>query len=160
VTPRSNALRFVRRSWDTLVVGAAILACLVVAASLSRPAAWIPRAVLVITLALVTIQLAIEYREIGPETNPWRTGRLPPLRRGGPLVVVGWVLGLMLAVVLLGTVAGSAAFCACYLRAHARETWRSSAGMGFVLGACVWLVFSKLLQADLQPGWLWQQLVG
>jgi uncharacterized membrane protein YtjA (UPF0391 family) len=143
-----------------LLVCVALVACLWAAAPLSRVAAWIPRVVSVITLALVVVQLAVEYREIGPATDPWRRDSLPRLRRGGPLVVIGWVCGLMLAVVLLGTVAGSATFCTCYLRVHARESWRASAGVGIVLGACVWLVFAWLLAADLHAGWLWRRLVG
>ena len=160
MTGASRALRFVRRSWDTLAIFGGVLACLWAAAPLGRVAGWIPRGVLWITLTLVAAQLVIEYREIGPETDPWRRDKLPPLRRGGPMVVVGWVLGLMAAVTMFGTVAGSASFCAAYLRVHARETWRASVGTGVVLAACVWLVFGWLLQAELHAGWLWRTLAG
>lgn len=154
----SRALRFVRRSWDTIVVAIVVATWLAASRDLGRVAAWIPRIVLGITLALVAVQLVLEFREIRPDTDPWTRDRLPPLRRGGPLVVVLWILALMIATLVFGTAPGSAVFCAAYLRWHAGERWVTSTAVGAALGTIVWLIFDRLLGAALYPGWAWRWL--
>ncbi len=57
MTPRATPLRFLRRSWDTVVVALAVATLLAMSISLSRIAGWIPRLVLAITFALVVLQL-------------------------------------------------------------------------------------------------------
>lgn len=156
MTRRSLPVRFLRRSWDTVLVAVSVTACLVASWPLSNVAAWIPRIVLAIVFALVVAQLVIEFRELGPASDGQAQARLPPIRPTGPVVVVLWIAALMLAVLLFGTVAGSTLFCAAYLRWHAREPWRTSCGVAVALGISVQLIFSLLLRAQLHPGWLWQ----
>ncbi len=151
---QSRPLRFLRRSWDTVALALVVTGALAASLPLSRIAGAIPRAVLLVTLALVSIQLTIEFREVGPAGTEPKQSRLPPMRPTGPLVVALWVAGLMLAVLAFGTIVGSALFCATYLRIHARESWPSSAAVALTLAVVVYLVFAVLLRAQLHQGWL------
>jgi hypothetical protein len=156
---RSRPLRFLRRSWDTVTLSLLVSGWLVASLGLSQVAAWIPRMVLLITLGLLIVQLAVEFREVGPENDELRPPGLPPLRPTGPVVVVTWIAGLMFAVLLLGTVPGSMAFGLAYLRLHARESWLTSGAVALLLGASVQLIFGVLLRAQLHSGWLLNLLV-
>ncbi len=154
MTTRSRTLRFLRRSWDTIAVGLLVSGSLAASLGLSHVAAWIPRMVLMITLALIIIQLVMEFREVGPVTDSPQRFRLPQLRPTGPVVVVSWIAGLMLAVLVFGTVLGSVAFGVAYLRWHAGESWLTSGVVALLLGLSVQLIFGLLLRAELHSGWL------
>jgi len=179
----SRALRFVRRSWDTVALALAIAAFLATSLPLSRIAAWIPRIVLLVTLALIFVQLVREAREqFGNTREPTRPA-MPVSSAGSrestrqdiavskedadtasslltrstpPAVAVLWVLGLLLSVLLLGTTIGSTLFCFAYLRWHAREALMTSGIFALGLGASVQLAFGAILKAELYRGWLWQ----
>jgi hypothetical protein len=150
----SRTLRFLRRSWDTVGLALVVVGALAATLPLSRIAGAIPRGVLLVTLVLVCIQLVIEFREVGPAGAGPERLRLPPMRPTGPIVVALWVAGLMLGVLLFGTILGSALFCLAYLRMHARESWWSSAAVAVTLAAVVYLVFAVLLRAQLHYGLL------
>lgn len=158
MTPQPKALRFLRRSWDTVTVATTVAILFAMSLSLGRTAGWIPRIVLAITFALVVVQLVVEYREIGPAHGGSQPARLRPMRPTGPVVVVLWIAGLMLAVLLLGTIVGSVAFCLAYQRWHAHESWRTSVVIATVLGVFVKIIFGQLLHAQLHAGWLWALL--
>ena len=154
MNPQPKVLRFLRRSWDTVTVATTVAVLFAMSLPLGRTAGWIPRIVLAITFVLVVLQLVIEYREIGPAHAGSRPVRLRPMRPTGPIVVVLWIAGLMLAVLLLGTIVGSVAFCLAYQRWHAHESWRTSLVIAAALGLFVQLIFGQLLHAQLQAGWL------
>ena len=154
MTDRSRTLRFLRRSWDTVGLALVVAGALAASLPLSRIAGWIPRTVLLVTLALVAVQLMIEFREVGPARGGPEPTRLPPMRPTGPIVVVLWVAGLMLAVLMFGTVIGGALFCLAYLRLHAQEPWHTSSAVALLLAIALYLIFGLLLQAQLHPGWL------
>lgn len=167
---RSAVLQFLRRSWDTVTLAGLLTAFLIASLSLGRGAAWIPRIVLVIALALTIVQLVIEARaQFG---RPRRdVSRLPlaeaptvvadqgaqarSARSTHPVEAAIWIIGLMLAMLLFGTSPGSALFCLAYLRWHAHEEWLPSIALAALLGVGIQLVFGVLMNARLHGGLLW-----
>jgi hypothetical protein len=150
-----RASRVLRRNWDTIGLAAAVAGLLAASLPLSPIAASIPRGVLSITLALIVIQLLREIREPLTDAPATRPAASPPIRGVAPVVAVLWMSGLLLAVLLLGTVAGILLFSFAYLRWHVGESRVASLTFALVLGAGVQLVFGTLLHAVLYPGWLW-----
>jgi hypothetical protein len=135
--------RSLRQSWDTagLVVVTAVL--LGSSIALSNTAAWIPRAVLGITLGCIALQFALDIRRgarVASAAMPDRPSAAPG-RGVAPARALAWIAGLLLAVLLLGKPLGAALFTAAYLRGHAGETWLTSAVFAVVLGGCIHLVF-------------------
>lgn len=122
---------------------------------LSRVSGWVPLSVLSATGVLLLLQLAVELLAARrAPSRPHRPGAAA--RRRGAMAAAAWIGVLLLLSWLLGVVAGSALFCAAWLRWHARLRWSASlaqaAGLGFVL----WLAFAQLLGTGLYAGLLGQ----
>lgn len=152
----------IRRSVATLGLAAVTGGLLAASWSLGPTAGWIPRLVLMLLLALLAVQLVLEVRE--RMNRPARAAQpagkpLAPVTQGasetGALL---WLGGALLAVLALGTSAGSAVYALAYLRVRGAESWLHSAGYALALGATLELVFGGLLQAELYRGWLGQLL--
>jgi hypothetical protein len=141
-------VRLLAGSGLTLAFLALVAPMLWSAFGLSRVSGWVPLSVLSATLVLLLLQLAVELLAA-------RRAQSPPQRPGA---AAAWIGVLLLLSWLLGVVAGSALFCAAWLRWHARLRWSASltqaAGLGFVL----WLVFAQLLGSGLYVGLLAQLL--
>jgi hypothetical protein len=163
MTATAGARRFPRPSAGTLGLALVVAGLLAASLSLSRIAGWIPRGVLSLTLALLVVQIALEIREQlrnAPAAPPpganAATATTTPASAATPGEALLWMGGLLLAVLLLGTTAGTTLFAFAYLRWYAGESWPTSGVFALVLGVCIQLVFGLLLQATLYPGWLWQ----
>jgi hypothetical protein len=156
--------RHTRLSVSTLGLALVAAALLASSFSLSRIAAWIPRTVLAVVLALLVIQLGIEVRgrmrAVPSAPVPGSTGGAPraPGASVTPTVAILWLGGALLAVLLLGVTIGSALFTVAFLRGHAGDGWRSSGTFALALGAGLELFFAQLLQVQLYPGWLGQMV--
>jgi hypothetical protein len=165
MTDLAGAWRLARRSVVTLGLSLVVVAMLVASYSLSPIAGWIPRIVLVVTLALLVIQLGIDVR--GRLRNPPSTPgvgrnsvRATALRvaSAAEAVAVLWAAGALMALLLFGMIAGSAVFAFAFLRGYAGERWLGSAVFALALAAGLQLVFGTVLNATLYSGWLWQFL--
>ena len=160
MTGPSRLRHVLRRSWDTISLAVLVSALLAASAPLGRVAASIPRGVLSVTLVLIGIQLLIEIRA----SSHAATGGAAPALAPVPVPAVSattpglaalWLVGLLTAVLLLGTTLGSRVFSFAYLRWHAGARFPTSIGLALGIGASVQLIFGLLLQATLYPGWLW-----
>jgi len=163
MTDLAGLWQLARRSVVTLGLSVVVVGMLAASYSLSRIAGSIPRIVLVVTLALLLIQLVIDVR--GRMRNPPPTrdmgrnaGRAAALKvaSAAEAVAVLWAAGALLSLLLFGMIAGSAVFALAFLRGYARDSWWSSAIFALALAVCLQLVFGTVLKATLYPGWLWQ----
>jgi MFS superfamily sulfate permease-like transporter len=148
-------VRLLAGSWLTLAFIAAVALMLWSALGLSRVSGWIPLSVLSATCMLLIWQLVSEA--LAARRAPHAPARPEAaVRDRRALAAMAWIGLLLLLSWLLGVVAGSALFCAAWLRWHARASWTASlaqaAGLGFVL----WLAFAQLLGAGLYAGLLGQ----
>jgi hypothetical protein len=140
-----------RRSWKIPPGSWLTLAFLVLASSmlastftLSRPSAWVPRIMLSTTLGLLLWQLVAELRS--PADRAKGSGGRRARAAGA------WICLLLALAWLLGAVAGSAAFCLCWLRWHAGERWLTSLVVALALGLALWVFFGVLPGTPLYPG--------
>lgn len=148
-------MRLLAGSGLTLAFLALVAPMLWSAFGLSRVSGWVPLSVLSVTLVLLLLQLAAELlaarRAPQPVDRPESDAR-----KQRAVAAAAWIGVLLLLSWLLGVVAGSALFCAAWLRWHARLRWTASlaqaAGLGFVL----WLAFAQLLGTGLYAGLLGQ----
>lgn len=124
---------------------------------LSRVSGWVPLSVLSATLVLLLLQLAIELLAARRAPQPVARPQLAARQRRA-LAAVAWIGLLLLLSWLLGVVAGSALFCAAWLRWHARDRWSASLAQAAGLGLALWLVFAHLLGTGLYAGLLGQLL--
>jgi hypothetical protein len=116
---------------------------------LSRVSGWIPQVVAAATLALLLLQLALDWRAAA---TPGAGTDTVAGRRRREWAAIGWISSLLLAAWLLGVVCGSALFCFAWLRWHAGERWGLCALFAAALGLALWLVFGVLLRAELYAG--------
>jgi hypothetical protein len=156
MTDLAGAWRLARRSVVTLGLSLVVVAMLVASYSLSPIAGWIPRIVLVVTLAL-------RGRLRNPPSTPGvgrNSVRATALRvaSAAEAVAVLWAAGALMALLLFGMIAGSAVFAFAFLRGYAGERWLGSAVFALALAAGLQLVFGTVLNATLYSGWLWQFL--
>jgi hypothetical protein len=139
-------LRAIRaESWLTLVFTLLTAAMLVASFWLSRPSAWVPRVVLCVTLPLLLWQLIRELRSPGMDGKAEVSG-------ARALAASAWICLLPVLAWLLGAAAGSAVFCAAWLRWHAAERWLSSLAIAAALGLSIWLLFGVFLGVELYVG--------
>lgn len=148
-------MRLLAGSWLTLGFLALVALMLWSALGLSRVSGWIPLSVLSVTSMLLVWQLVSEV--LAARRAQQAAERPQAAARGRrALAAMAWIGLLLLLSWLLGVVAGSALFCAAWLRWHARAPWAASlaqaAGLGFVL----WLAFAQLLGTGLYAGLLGQ----
>jgi len=150
-------VRLLAGSWLTLAFLAVVVLMLTSALGLSRVSGWIPLSVLSATLVLLLVQLAVEVLAArrAPQA-PARPER--PARNRRAAAAMAWIGLLLLLSWLLGVVAGSALFCAVWLRWHARASWAASLAQAVGLGFVLWLTFVQLLGTGLYAGLLAQLL--
>lgn len=127
--------------------------------SLGPVSGWVPLRVIMLTLALLSFQLA---REVVPGLSK----RLSEVERNGRADdewarlwnALWWILALLVSIALLGFLTGAPLFTALYLKFRAKESWRTSLGVAAAVSAVCFGVFATLLGARLYEGLLWKWL--
>lgn len=146
-------MRMLAGSGLTLAFLALVAARLWSVFGLSRVSGWVPLSVLSATLVLLLLQLAVELLAARRASQaPERPGAAARRRRA--TAATAWIGVLLLLSWLLGVVAGSALFCAAWLRWHARLRWSASLAQAAGLGLVLWLAFARLLGTGLYAGLL------
>ena len=69
----------------------------------------------------------------------------------------GWMVGFFLGIYLVGFLVGIAAFTAVYARVH-KARWATSIVLGVLMSGLSYFLFSYLVETDLYPGLILQQL--
>jgi uncharacterized membrane protein YfcA len=144
-----------RVSHDVWISAALIMVCclfLGASVGLGNSARTTPQTVLLITLALLVLQLLRAVIQRAP-TIVDVTDQQQPVPLPAPMAI-GWIVAAITSVWLVGVSAGIAVFSLLYMRWYAREHWRVSLAFALGLGLGVQLLFGTLLQASLYPGLL------
>lgn len=112
----------------------------------------IPSLVLAVVLAVISLRsrgMPVEPKSPDPDDDPTLTPETRT-RRTGEIAL--WILGIFVAVYLLGFLVAIPVAAIAYLRFAARESWATSAGIAAVCWALVFGVFDRLLHLPLPPG--------
>jgi len=112
----------------------------------------LPLAVALPGLVLAAIQLASSARTSRqPGADESDETLAPAERTRRSAEIVAWILGMLVAVLLLGFVVAVPLAAFAYLR-FARESWVASVAIGVVCWAFVYGIFDRLLHVPLPPG--------
>jgi hypothetical protein len=119
----------------------------------------------VLALALVESVLSLRGREDeAEEAEPMdfaATASVPgDVAARRTIVTVVWILGFLLAVVLLGFQAATPLFVFAYLKGRGREGWFASLTLPAVAALAFHLLFVRILHVPLPVPVLWRVLVG
>lgn len=112
----------------------------------------IPSFVLAVVLAVISLRargIPVEPSPPDPDDDPTLTPEART-RRTGEISL--WILGIFVAVYLLGFLVAIPISAAAYLRFAARESWATSAGIAAVCWALVFGIFDRLLHLPLPAG--------
>lgn len=142
-----KSLRLSQETGMTLALALAVSWFLKESTTLSRVATLIPKAVLVVTLMLLAVQLVLDLRlDFTASARPGKRG-VPAAERSGirpgpvpPSRAVAWIAMLPLVIWLLGSAAGAALFCLIFMRAFASESWTFSLAYALVVGFGIFLL--------------------
>jgi hypothetical protein len=156
-----NQGRATRWAWDltfALVLMAVFAYATVTALSYPEGAKLFPLAIaipsflLAVVLALISLRargIPVEPSPPDPDDDPTLTSEART-RRTGEIAL--WILGIFVAVYLLGFLVAIPISAAAYLRFAARESWTTSVVIAAVCWALVFGVFDRLLHLPLPPG--------
>jgi TctA family transporter len=121
---------------------AAGAAGLALSLSLTGRASVFPRIAFGATLGLAVLQLVLSWRKVG--SGPPAPRLLA--ERGKHLVRIAWFVFFVVNAWLFGLVIGTAASALVYLRADAKESWRTTLAMTTILVGLTWVLVVQLLQ--------------
>ncbi len=93
---------------------------------------------------------------LGADFRNREMGHDPAL--GREAAMIGWMLGALAAIFLLGLLPAVPLFIAAYMRFWGRQPWVPAALSGLAVLGFVVLVFEVLLDYALYRGWLWEVL--
>jgi len=106
-----------------------------------RPSVF-PRIAFGATFGLALLQLALSWRRVASG----QPVRLPSTRGGKHLIRIAWFVFFVANAWLFGLVLGTALSALVYLRADAKESWRTTLAMTTGLVGLTWLLVVQLLQ--------------
>jgi hypothetical protein len=139
------------------IVAASVLFC--ASFWLSQASAWIPQAILSVTLFLLVVQLALEltsYRQtilaVDSADKAGNQDHETTTRSSALKITFTWIGALLIAVWMFGVVIGVILFCLTYLHWHAAERWPVSIAFALSLGLAIQLIFGTFLKVMLYPG--------
>jgi tripartite tricarboxylate transporter TctB family protein len=149
-----------RRRWDAvfaliLVAGFAYWA--LTALSYPADARLLPIAVALPALALAVIQLALSLRrskEVVAEHAAEPDALTPAERTRRTLEIAGWIIGIFVAVYLLGFPLAVPLAAVAYLRVVARESWVLTTVVAALCWGVVFGIFDRVLHVPLPVGQL------
>jgi len=156
-----NDGRTTRWAWDltfALVLMAVFAYATVTALSYPEGAKLFPLAIAIPSLVLAVVLALISLRARGipvapstpdPDDDPTLTAEART-RRTGEIAL--WILGIFVAVYLLGFLVAIPISAAAYLRFAARESWVTSGAVAGVCWLLVFGIFDRLLHLPLPPG--------
>ena len=155
-----NDGRVTRWAWDltfALVLIAVFAYATVTALSYPEGAKLFPLAIAIPSLALAVVLAVISLRSRGViiASRPPDPGEevIAPEERTRRTATIGlWIVGIFVAVYLLGFLIAIPVSAIAYLRFAARESWVTSGAVAGVCWALVFGVFDRLLHLPLPPG--------
>lgn len=155
-----NEGRATRWAWEltfALVLIAVFAYATVTAVSYPEGAKLFPLAIaipsLVLAVALALISLRARGTIVAPRPpDPGDEALAPEERTRRTATIALWILGIFVAVYLLGFLVAIPVSASLYLRVAARESWPMSAGIAAVCWALVFGVFDRVLHLPLPPG--------
>lgn len=155
-----NEARPTRWAWDlafALVLMAVFTYATVTAVTYPEGAKLFPLAIAIASLALAVVLAVTSLRSRGTVVAP-----RPPdpgdeviateERTRRTIAIALWILGIFVAVYLLGFLVAIPVSAILYLRFAARESWVTSVAVAGVCWALVFGVFDRLLHLPLPPG--------
>lgn len=149
-----------RRRWDVLfAAGLIVLFAYAAVTALAYPedARLLPLAVALPGLALALLQTALSLRPVGPAAGAPadEVETLAPAERTRRTAeIAGWILGIFLAIYLLGFLIAVPLAAFAYLRVMAREGWAWTLAVTVLCWALVFGIFDRVLHVPLPTGQL------
>ena len=155
-----NDGRATRWAWDltfALALIAVFVYATVTAVSYPEGAKLFPLAIAIPSLALAVVLAVISLRSRGTivaprPPDPGDEVIAPEERMRRTATIALWILGIFVAVYLLGFLVAIPLSAIAYLRFAARESWVTSVAVAAVCWALVFGVFDRLLHLPLPPG--------
>jgi hypothetical protein len=155
-----NDGRTTRWTWDltfALLLVAVFAYATVTAVSYPEGAKLFPLAIAIPSLVLAVVLAIISLRSRGTivaprPPDPGEEAIAPEERMRRTATIALWILGVFVAVYLLGFLVAIPVSAIAYLRFAARESWATSVAVAGVCWALVFGVFDRLLHLPLPPG--------
>jgi len=123
----------------------------------------LPRFAAVFVIVLLLVHLAMLFRTTPgdkPEAEPSIDTEEAALERKRTFVTVGWLLGFVAIIVVLGFPVGGTVATLAYVRFTAREPWRVALGTALVVAVFFGITaHPKLMAVPYPKGWIASQLV-
>jgi hypothetical protein len=162
-----NDGRATRWTWDlafALVLMAVFAYATVTAVTYPEGAKLFPLAIAIPSLVLAVVLAVISLRARGTivaprPLDPGEEVIAPEERTRRTATIALWILGIFVAVYLLGFLVAIPVSAVAYLRFAARESWVTSVAVAGVCWALVFGVFDRLLHLPLPPGELIRSLL-
>ncbi len=145
-----------------------VVCTLVIAGAVAMALGWAsadkfsPLSFAVPALLLSIAAVALDARRLAASVHARGGGLALELKRDlgdghalrSALGTFGWLIGIVLASVLVGQLIAFPLFLVLYLRFAARESWRLALLYGAVGGAFIYIVFDRLVHVNWYPSWL------
>ncbi|NIO11064.1 MAG: hypothetical protein GTO40_24850 [Deltaproteobacteria bacterium] len=80
----------------------------------------------------------------------------PALQRWRSIEIWAWLVGLLLAILIIGMMISIPLFSFLYLRFHAREQWPITITITLLVGGFMYGLFEMILHTPWIEGWLWE----